>query len=787
MHSNNSAYGDADKNAMTLKAARHSSNAFKAALAGSASLAIVAFAAPALAQEATPVPAISVIAPPSAAASPSGSSTAAASSSSTMMGTLYQPGEPLIAPPADNAPNPSSTIGPEGIQTLAAPAFASAYKPLDLLPSVLEESADPYGLSTNRSITVRGVSDFFLSKNINGLPIQGIVGGFDLLDLENVSKETLYRGALQANQGLGFSNAGGALDLTILAPKQKAGGYISQGVGQDGFWRDFARVDSGKLDTGTSFFISGSIADADKWKGTGDARRENVSLGISQSLGDSIDLNLYGIHNYQKTYNYLGLTYAQSKNLPAFANLDYNAKGNSNYYGTNMQEYRTNALLGDATYRIDGAQSVTIKPYLWRNDGQQWSGSGPSYTLWPVDNYTYGVVAEYKAHFKWNGDLTLGFWTETAKPEPPPLGQQAFNLSASDALTFSKWSLLTKTDNHEFYSPYAQYTQVFGATTLSGGLRLHIEGVPWMQTYTSLGTLPQTTYNNVFAFNPKADPNGVFGGQTFYEWLPNFGVHHDLTKEWSLNAAFSSKIARPDWGPQASNFNSNEAAFLAHGMNLQWLMGALKPERVDMIDIGARYHSGDISVVPTLFGFKTHDKEVLVYDPAVAQSYYQSNGATTGYGAELEGSWKALEYLTFTGSLTAASETYDSNLTTHSGAITAIKGNQVPFTPKYMEKLAISYHRDRFEITPVLRYISKVYGLADDSQSANAYFVADLTASYEFGSKLWGFPVKANFGVKNLFNRQYIGLVSVNEDNLNSTSYYVAPPRTVYAGLSAQF
>lgn len=752
----------------------------KASCAGGVWLLMLAPAVPALAQEATPVPNISVQAP--AAASP-------ASNSSTMMGTLYQPGTPLITPPADNAPNPSSTIGPEGIQTLAAPAFASSYKPLDLLPSVVEESADPYGLSANRSITVRGVSDFFMSKTIDGLPVQGIVGGFDLLDLENVSKETLYRGALQANQGLGFSNAGGALDQTILAPKDKFGGYMSQGVGQDGFWRNFVRVDSGTLATGTAFFISGSIADADKWKGFGDEHRENVSFGLSQPLGDSIDLNLYGIHNYQKTYNYLGLTYAQSQNLPAFANLDYNATGKSNNYAYNYQQFRTDALLGDVTYRIDGAQSVTVKPYFWHNDGVEWSASSTtptSYTYWPIDNYTYGVVAEYKANFKWDGDVTLGFWTEAAKPEPPPLDQQAFTLSANNAPTFSKWSVLAQTDNHEFYSPYAQYTQVFGATTLSGGLRLHVEQVPWMQYYSTTG-LPQTSYGNVFAYNPAADPNGAYSGQRFYEWLPNFGIRQELTKEWSLNAAYSTKIARPDWGPQASNFNSNESAFLAHGINLQWLEGVLQPELVNMIDIGARYQNGDISVVPSLFGFKTKNKEVLVYDPIVGQSYYESTAATTGYGAELEGSWKATRYLTFTGSLTAASETYDSNLTTHSGAITAIRGMQVPYTPKYMEKLAVSYHVGRFEITPVLRWVSKVYGLADDSQSASAYFVADLTASYEFGSQFWGFPVKANFGVKNLFNNQYIGAVSVNEDNLNSTSYYVAPPRTFYASLSEQF
>jgi hypothetical protein len=67
------------------------------------------------------------------------------------------------------------------------------------------------------------------------LPITGIVGGADLIDLNNLARIDLYRGSLQANQGLGFSSAAGQLDQIMLAPKQEFGGTISQGAGSDGF------------------------------------------------------------------------------------------------------------------------------------------------------------------------------------------------------------------------------------------------------------------------------------------------------------------------------------------------------------------------------------------------------------------------------------------------------------------------------------------------------------------------------------------------------------------------
>ena len=47
-------------------------------------------------------------------------------------------------------------------------------------------------------------------------------------------------------------------------------------------------------------------------KGDGDASRKNVMFGVSQKLGDNLEIKVYGVHNDQKAYAYEPLTYAQT-------------------------------------------------------------------------------------------------------------------------------------------------------------------------------------------------------------------------------------------------------------------------------------------------------------------------------------------------------------------------------------------------------------------------------------------------------------------------------------------
>jgi iron complex outermembrane receptor protein len=110
------------------------------------------------------------------------------------------------------------------------------------------------------------------------------------------------------------------------------------------------RVDSGLLSTGTAFFVSGSWTEASKWKGEGDASRKNVMFGVSQKLGDNLDIKVYGVHNDQQAYSYLPLTYAQTTMMFAYAWADYNTqlvgrpKIDNNEYLFNQTRYANNAI-----------------------------------------------------------------------------------------------------------------------------------------------------------------------------------------------------------------------------------------------------------------------------------------------------------------------------------------------------------------------------------------------------------------------------------------------------------
>lgn len=120
-------------------------------------------------------------------------------------------------------PTPKSSVTREGLDLLGGPAQTSLYAPLNLVPSFNYESPDPYGLTPTRNINIRGKSDFHVTRNIEGLPVTGIVGGTDLIDLENVGQVDVYRGGMPANQGLGISNATGAVDQLLFGPRDDFG------------------------------------------------------------------------------------------------------------------------------------------------------------------------------------------------------------------------------------------------------------------------------------------------------------------------------------------------------------------------------------------------------------------------------------------------------------------------------------------------------------------------------------------------------------------------------------
>lgn len=698
---------------------------------------------------------------------------------------------------SDPQPTPRSTVTKAGVELLGGPAQTSIYKAFDLMPSVITESPDPFGMSLTRNINVRGKGQFHLSTNVDGLPLAGIVGGADLFDLENVEQMDIYRGGMPAGQGLGISNASGSIDQRLLRAQDKFGIQAKQAFGSYDFRKSFARVDTGVMEeTGTRAFLSASSTANDKWKGLGDQDRVNTTLGVTQDLGERVKVDLAAVYSKFSAHTYRSISYAQTRNLKDNYRYDYNTSltgtnaTDVNYYDFNRVQYENYATLATIDVTLAANQHLLFKPYYWNSNGVNYQTAGSNVQIWHQQNDNLGGVLEYNGNFGAGTQLSVGHWVQQMTAPPPPTDQKRYTVTANGGLAFANWQTLAKIDPYIVNSPYLQATQAMGKTTLSGGLRYMILGAPSMQYYNTAG-LPNVSYDQVWGYNPTPYSDAAVKAKDYAELLPNIGLRHEITPEWSASASYARKFGRPDWGPQASNYITNRAAFQAKGINLQTLVDKVKPELSDSFDVSVRYSAGSLTVVPTVFFAKNQNRQVKVIDPSIGANiaYYQGTAETTQYGAELEVSYEISNTLTVFGSATQASETYDADTATLSGgAIMGTRGRQIPNAPQTMFKGGLTYRWADLSLSPVVRYIGDRYGDSGNVERMKSYTVADFSAGYELGREVGLSNLSAGLSVLNVFNRRYVSEVAPSDFDLSAgASYYVGAPRTIVGSVSVKF
>lgn len=689
-----------------------------------------------------------------------------------------------------------SSVTHEGLTLLGGGAQTSFYKAADILPSVLVESPDPYGLSNTRNINIAGKADFHLARNINGLPIAGIVGGADLYDLENIARLDVYRGPIPANKSLGISNATGVIDQRILGPQDAQSSFIAQSFGSWDFNKTFARIDTGLLATGTKLFVSGSTTSADKWTGAGDSERENAAIGISQTFGNALKIDVNAVYNKFEGNPYRALSYTQAQNLKKNYNYDYNRTLTGvpaldiNYYGFNRVSHETYAIQADIDYQFAKDQHVAFRPYYWSNDGEQYSASSGGVQIWRQENENLGGVLEYDGHFGSGTDLVVGYWWQSMAPPPPPTDQRRFTVTPSGGLTFDRWNTIARIDDFVVNSPYAQLTQQLGSVTLTGGLRYMSLGAPDMRYYNVTG-IPNGTLDQALGANPPEYAGTAVAAHDYNEYLPNVGISNDFGGGWSAGVSYGRNFGRPDWGPQASNYIQNRNAFQAKGITLQDVVDRVRPELADQFTAQVSYRGYGLTVVPAVFYAEHNNKQVKIIDPAIGNNiaYYEGTGSSTEYGAELQVAYQFDQSFFLFGSGTLSSETFDADTPTLTGgASLATKGNQIPNTPREMLKAGMTYAWNDLSFTPVVRYVGERYGDAANLQKVPGFTVVDLTVAYNIEKKFGLEEATLKFGVINVFDRQYISQISPSDIDLSSgASYYVGAPRTFMGTVAVKF
>ena len=209
------------------------------------------------------------------------------------------------------------------------------------------------------------------------------------------------------------------------------------------------------------------------------------------------------------------------------------------------------------------------------------------------------------------------------------------------------------------------------------------------------------------------------------------------------------------------------------GMNF-----GLRPALSDSFEIGAKKEVAGGLLTAAIFRSATRDEIV----PAVSlggRTSYRNAGKTRRDGVEL--SWNAR----FAGSarVQLAYSWLDARYRESvSDAIRA--GHRIPGTARQAAYAAVAWEpQEGWQAGIESRYLSSIAVNDANSDAAPSYFVAALSTGYVWRAGPW--QVQAYARVDNLFDRQYVGSVIVNEGN--GRYFEPAPGRNWSAGLGASY
>ncbi len=678
-----------------------------------------------------------------------------------------------------------SEITKDGLEAMGTKATVSVYEAVNALPGVNVESADPYGLGAEqKKIRIRGVGGMFGAMTVAGVPNWGgnPMGPREYIyDTENFESIGVYKGAVPADLGIGVGARGGAIELRPRWPEEKFGADISQSFGADKYSRTFLRLDSGALPaTGTRVAISGSYTDAEKWKGPGDlGPRKNASIMVSQPIRDTDEIKIWFNTNDLEQNLYRPLTWAETKNLGANYEKDYNSTltgikaQDINYYDYNRGEYVNHDVLALIPFTLSEHFKLSFKPYYSKEDTEILQGAtsmGGVVQHRVRDIERYGLISQIDSKFNWAA-LSLGYWYEA--------NDMIIQTQNYDVVTraFKGYGMYTvNEDDGIVHSPFFKLAGTVGPFDWQAGLKYFYYSDPASQGY--------TWKNNALVLGADLYREG----KTYDELLPSLGLNYHISDGIEIYASYGRSQIRPySYLPLITLYNNNRAAFQAAGVTLDEMFQGYDMEITDSVELGARLRNDWMEIRPTVFYAKHKNLLTTVYDPRVNLSYSQNVGDASGYGAELETNFFLGDHVTLFINPTYTRLTYDEDLTI-AGATMNTDGNQVVDTPEWMVKSGLIFTFGDFEVVPMVRYLDQRYGDAENKEKVDDYAVADLKIAYKKKNISFVEELKVALDFTNLFDEEYISYIGSSDYTLEgSTSYYVAPPFTTVLTVSLAF
>ncbi|EPB5919369.1 TonB-dependent receptor PqqU [Klebsiella pneumoniae] len=255
------------------------------------------------------------------------------------------------------------------------------------------------------------------------------------------------------------------------------------------------------------------------------------------------------------------------------------------------------------------------------------------------------------------------------------------------------------------------------------------------------------------------------GDASYHKWLPAGSLKYALTDAWNVYLSAGRGFETP---------TINELSYRSD--NQSGLNFGLKPSTNDTVEIGSKTRIGNGLFTAALFQTNT-DNEIVVDSSSGGRTSYKNAGKTRRQGMELGLDRQFGESWRLKAAWTWLDATYRTNVCDDASC----NGNRIPGIARNMGYASFGYQPEQgWYAGSDIRYMSDIMANDENTAKAPSWTVVGLTTGYKWS---YGRMDMDLFGrIDNLFDREYVGSVIVNESN--GRYYEPAPGRNYGIGLN---
>lgn len=733
----------------------------------------------------------------------------------------------------ENTPKARSTITAEELAKQRP--TGNAYEALELMPAVNSFNHDATGLFGG-GLTLRGFNSDQIGATINGVPVNDS-GSFaiypqEYVDQENTCTQFVTQGSTDVDSPQ-IGATGGNFGITTCDPSKTKRIRIAQTLGQLNLSKTYMRYDTGLIEgLKTRFFISGSHAQSDKWKGKGGANRDHIDAGFRtdfdkfNSISGTVlynrainqNISSFSLADLAKNgyyYDYAQTFVGHAAPTPGKAGSDTNSAFGDAYYQLTKNPFENVIASVIGKMRVGENTDIKVIPYFWygygtggnqqrlqtesaflnkttgkNTAGVDLNGDGDTLDKVIVANSSVtrthrpGVTASV-THTIGDHQILGGFWFERATHEQ--FGPMvAVDAAGNPADSWLKEGRIMRPDGTPFQSrdwkTISTSSQVFLQDTLSlmnDKLAINV-GVRAPTMKRDFTNQANEGSNSGVDYNIE---------KTYREILPQLGARYQIDNN---NQVFFS-LAKNMKAPPNFVYSATNNVVLVNGKPT--LPVDVQAETSTNMDLGYRLQSDKLTAQATVYSVDFRDRQATAYDPVANLSSLTSVGKVKTYGAELELGNTPVNGFSFYGSIGYAHSEIQDDLIVSKTALLPTKGKQMTLTPEWKAGLSAMYETGAFYARLKMKYTGEQWATMTNDELVPSYTLLGLDFGYQFSNTSWIKKPTIRLNISNLTNQQYRNPSSFNVTNAKAYGtagaktvfYYMGAPRFASVTLSGDF